>query len=237
MCCCCKSLCVPWALQCSFLVRKGSLGEKVLLIRARKVGCSIHLRISYKVRPPPVTFIQSIVLEAYPCINKYFPSYLECGISDSSHTMATYEIRIASGMNLQQVAFLGAKFSSTDLLMDIILENPSREASNSMESRRALAKHRYNWALSTSPFGSDILVANKLHTPHLIEASAWVQYFGPDMAWGVPWSDEPGTFQLPPDCANARLYRFIENALQTDRKVFMRGRCHYCVSIKRPMHT
>ena len=146
--------------------------------------------------------------------------------------MALYGVRIACSKDLQQIVNVSADFTTVDLLMDIILRHPFGESLNSVESRKAVAKHRYDWALSDAAFSSNVWVSHNLDSPHLVEASAWVQYFGPD-PWGVtPWRDEPGTLNTSPDCADARLYQSIENALQADRKAYMLDKCHYCVSIQ-----
>ena len=146
--------------------------------------------------------------------------------------MAVYGIRNASSNDLQQIVDVSANFATMDLLMNIILQNSVGESLNSVEWRRALAKHRYVWALSNAAFSSHVLVSHNCDSPHLVEASAWVQFFGPDPSWFIPWKHESGTFKESPDCVNAHLYQYIENALHTDRKIYMRGKCHYCVSIK-----
>ena len=94
--------------------------------------------------------------------------------------MAVYGIEKASSQDLQQIMEVSANFATMGLLMNIILQNSFGESLNSVESRRALAKHRYVWALSNAAFSSYILVSHNCDSPHLIEASAWVQFFGPD---------------------------------------------------------
>ena len=145
--------------------------------------------------------------------------------------MANYGIENASSKDLQQIVNLSANFAATDLLTTFVLQNFLGQSLDSVERRRALAKHRYDWALSTAAFGSDVLVAHNVDSPHLIEASAWVQFFKPDPSWFNPWQDS-GTYQPSPDCGNAHLYKVIEKALHADRKINMHGKCHYCVSIK-----
>ena len=65
-----------------------------------------------------------------------------------------------------------------DLLMNIILQNLSSESLNSVESQRVLANHGYYWALSIAAFSSNVLVPHSCYSRHLIEASAWVPFFG-----------------------------------------------------------
>ena len=209
-----------------------SLYEKALLTHAHEVGDLILVRIFYKAHPPRVPPVVSSVPRAYPCTKKYFPGYLSCENSENSRTMAFYGIRDASSKDLQQIVDLSANLATTDLLMNIILQNSFGESLNSVESRKALAKHRYDWALSNAALSSNVLVSHNYYSPHVIEASAWIQFFGPDPSWFIPWKNESGTFKTSPDCANAHLYEYIENALHTDRKIYMHGKCHYCVSIK-----
>ena len=147
-----------------------SLYENALLTHAHKVGDLILVRMFYKTRPSPGPSVLIAVLEAYPCTNKHFPRYLSYEISENSYIMADYMIKYASGYDLQQTVNMCASFVAADLLTTIILQHSFGESSNFVESLRALAKHRYEWALSTAAFSSDVLVSHSYYSPHLFEA-------------------------------------------------------------------
>ena len=148
--------------------------------------------------------------------------------------MATYQISQICSQDILQIANMSSNFTATDPLINAMLQDSSGESSNSVESRKVVALHNYTKGL----LGSIGLVASSfvfkscsLFTPHLVEASAWIQHFHPDPYWYVPWKDEPGTSDIPPDCVNANLYHQIENFLHTSRKTYMRGKQHYCPSL------
>lgn len=132
----------------------------------------------------------------------------------------------------EQIVRVSVGFAIGDTLTATILQNSLGESTDSMESRRALAKHRYEWALSIA--ASYVLTSYNPYSPHLVEASAWIQFFGPDDSWWIPWKCESGPYQISPDHVHPYLYKAIENVLHTDRKFYMRGKCHYCVSFILP---
>ena len=217
MCYCGRRLCLrlSWALQCLY--------EKALPPHTHKVGVFIFVRIFYNTRLPPVPRVVIPVLGSYPCIKKYLPSYLSCENSENSPTMAEYRVEEAIKQYIPKILSLSAYFGINDPAMDIILQV------NSVKSRKDLAAQRYDGEIRSR---YQFLVCCNRSTPHFFEASAGYQLFEPDPFWFIPWKDEQGTFQRPPECADASLLQFFENALHTDRKTYMQGKRHYCVSIE-----
>lgn len=149
--------------------------------------------------------------------------------------MAPYEVLRAYKEDITQIVYMSARFMTADPLLNFMLRDASGASLNSLQSRKDVALHRYAKALTDSMVlnaSSLVLVSFHRSTPHAAEASVVVQNFHPDPYWHVPWKDQPGTFDIPPDCVNADLYHTVENALHTNRKQFMQGKAHFCASLK-----
>ena len=153
--------------------------------------------------------------------------------------MAAYRVSEASRKDVPQIADMSTKFAiAYDAPTTILSREPSGEFSISVESCRDVALHNYTEGILESigfVARSRVLKSYNFITPNVIEASAWIQYFHPDPYWHVSWKDQPGTIGIPPDGVDAELYHFIENALHTDRKLYMKGREHYCASSNPPL--
>ena len=151
--------------------------------------------------------------------------------------MAPYRVARAYEEDVTQIAYMSAKFMTADPLLNIMLRDASGVSSDSLRSRTDVALHRYTKALTDSiePIASSlVLVSFHCSTPRAFEASVLLQSFYPDPYWHVPWKDQPGTFDIPPNCVNTNIYYTVENALHTNRKLFMQGKAHYCASLKHP---
>ena len=148
---------------------------------------------------------------------------MSCENSENSPTMLDYWVDNADKKYLHKMLSMSAYFGASDPVMDIILKV------NDMNSRKDLALSRYDGVLKSS---SDFKVCYNLSSPDFVEASAGYELFEPDSFWFTPWKDEVGTFRTPLSCTDAHLLQSFENALHTDRKTYMQGKPHHCVSIK-----
>ena len=158
-------------------------------------------------------------------------------MNDILHGVESYQISLALKEDLLQIAIMSAKFTMTNDLVKLILLDPGGASSDPVKPYRDMALYRYAMGLTASiglRASSCVLKASTSAATYLIDASAWIQYFYPDTYWQVAWKDEPGTFEIPPSCVDANHYRFIQNALQTNRKKYMQGKEHYCALLKPP---
>ena len=143
--------------------------------------------------------------------------------------------RIAKALNVEdllQVALLSASSTAADPLLNIMLRTTSGVSLNSLDSRQDVAMHMYSKALMDFIGKSFVFMSFDCSSPHIVQASVLIQYFQPDAKWHVSWRDQPGSFDIPPNCINANLYYAIENALHTNRKTYMQGKNHYCAPLK-----
>ena len=152
--------------------------------------------------------------------------------------MAIHRIRAITQNDLEMIAHNSAVFSATDPLITIKL--PQNHLYPIPEDRREhLASATYTVELM-KPFNPWVatrpVLAYNISTPHLIEASACIQYYRPDPCWHAPWAESSS----PYDWKNVSgrklfdgyLYFFFWNNLHRDRKISMRGKGHYCASLK-----
>ena len=198
------------------------------------ISCAPITRVAYLVlvsnivhRPYLMLLFKSWSLIFIPKISSCHPRWYS---SKYVRAMANYQISQAFPQDIPQIADMSSSSTTTDPLINAVLRDPSGVSWNSLESRRALALHNYmkgliSYALVANSF---ILKSCGHVSPHLIEASAWIQHFHPNPSWQVPWKDEPGTFDVPPDCVDVILYNKIEDALHTNRKTNMQGKEHCC---------
>lgn len=166
---------------------------------------------------------------------KFVSGHLSWETWESLHAMAAYGVARAYKEDVVHIAYMSARFMTADPLLNFLLRDASGASLNSLQSRKDVALHRYTKALTDSIgviASSLVLVSFHRCTPHAAEASVVVQKFCPDPYWHVPWEDQPGTFDIAPDCVNTNLYYTVENALHTNRKQFMQGKPHYCASPK-----
>ncbi|KAL2039035.1 hypothetical protein N7G274_008084 [Stereocaulon virgatum] len=94
-----------------------------------------------------------------------------------------------------------------------------------------------NWVYGQGIIGQDTLpqtswVLKAVHPSNAstmqIDACLLIEWIAPDPYWHVPWSRQPGTAMALPDCVNPVSYQEIENVGQSNRKMKMRGKGHYC---------
>ena len=135
--------------------------------------------------------------------------------------------------DLPQISDMSARFTIADPRINFELLGSDKL----VEYFRTIALHNYEKAL-LNPTGayppSLVLKAYNSRVPDVIEASACIQCCCPDPYWQVPWKDEPGRSFVAPDCVDLDMYKEVENALQTDRKTYMKDRAHYCAFSKVP---
>lgn len=151
--------------------------------------------------------------------------------------MPTYRTSRALENDIEQMTNSSRSLGTTDPLVGVRLGYssevvPGRHA----ETRRDVALHNYRKGLmeSIGDFPISIIVKSLTYEGrrNLNKASAWIQHFYPDPDLLFPWKEERGRLDVPPDSVSADYYRYIENALHTNRKTFMRGKEHYCEPLR-----
>lgn len=151
--------------------------------------------------------------------------------------MPTYRTSRALENDIEQMTNSSRSLGTTDPLVGVRLGYssevvPGRHA----ETRRDVALHNYRKGLmeSIGDFPISIIVKSLTYEGrrNLNKASAWIQHFYPDPDRLFPWKEERGRLDVPPDSVSADYYRYIENALHTNRETFMRGKEHYCEPLR-----